>query len=136
MVIAKPIVAVREYEQSDKARLSLVEQLGKLLVANRDTKLPPARLVDAAAFLQEQTGITFSTLNADTILFFYAEARIKLALYGMDSETGDLLLNAFAHFFLGTEWPSYKDGLTGEQLATWHEVFREQVIKSGMGFVA
>lgn len=130
MFAAKPIVAVRDYEQ-DTGYLAFIRQRVELLMEHKGIVADHQKLKDVQELFKEQANVWIA--DVDAILRMYPEANTKLALSGLDTEVTGLVLDAFAHFFIGTSWPTSGDQLNSGQLFTWNDVFRRQVIKTGLG---
>lgn len=110
-----PVTTVmKEGRQDYSTALAITHQISKLLYMNRDAKPGHDELVYVANTLQEELQLTLSTEQINAILSLYPHARIKLALDGLDTEPMGLVMDAFAHFFLGCSWPKYGDIQHGE----------------------
>lgn len=137
MFAAKPMVAIHEHPNErgnrESGYLALITHRARLLIEHKGIVADRLKLEEVQELLKERTNVLFTTETVDTILRMYPEANVKLALYGLDTEVTDLVLNAFAHFFLGTSWPINGDYLQQGQKFAWHDLFRKQVFILGLG---
>jgi len=101
-----------EAEEEISVLLNITRNINSFLFDNRNVELSTADIVFASETFQENVGLNLTEVQMRGIISLYPHARIKLAYYGEDTETVDCLLDAFAHFFLGCQWPTYGDDVS------------------------
>jgi hypothetical protein len=85
---------------------------------------------EAAEHLSEISDIAFSLDQAKRLLSLYPLARIKLAQAegAGPTDVRDDLSDVLAHFFLGSRWPQYGDGISIER---FNEILQKQALALG-----
>jgi hypothetical protein len=105
-----PLIQVMQEAQDDHSPLlSITREISKQLYLNKHVQLNEEDVQIATELFREEAGFDLSHHHITGILSLYPHARIKLALYGADTEAMGLVMSAFSHFFLGCRWPEYGD---------------------------
>jgi len=112
MFILKPEVVVR-LAQTDSTVLNMRRDYHKALYSLRDFPLNRFEETDVPSFVKEHTELEIPNDVLKNILDLYPEARIRIVQnYGkIDTDVGDIILDAISHFFLGCSWPTGADNV-------------------------
>jgi hypothetical protein len=99
---------MQEVRDDNSPLMNITREISKMLYLNKHVELNEEDIRVATELFREEAGFDLSHHHIKGILSLYPHARIKLALYGQDTEAMGLVMDAFAHFFLGCRWPQYE----------------------------
>lgn len=129
---AKNKVKIINDKSDDQYLIKLHRMSSKFYMENKNIHPNKEVLEEAISNIKDNLGIILTAEKLKDLLVLYPFVRIDLAYYEeIDSEIRDKLNNMVCNYLIGSNLPTYGDGLTPEEHEIFYNHLQEEAFRVG-----
>lgn len=129
-MLIRKVAEVISPDENNKMLLHMHANRSKYLYKSLGAVMTDVLYLRATEFVQANIGWDITQDQVEAILALYPHARIEIAVTGglNDTDVRDCVLNAFSHFFIGCDWPTFGDKV---DLTVFLNALHKQAVEMG-----